>query len=115
MSNHPRDESGRFAEQAILELFGKSDDPFLTAPEIAEHFGVTRQAITYRLKRMREKGLVNRKDAGSNAVAWWVSDEDGSRAAAYLSWKAINDRYGDDWFGQNPGWADDLEDLGENA
>ena len=44
-----------------------------------------------------------------------MSDEDGSRAAAYLSWKAIDDRYGDDWFGQNPWWVDDLENLGENA
>lgn len=77
MSNRSRDESGRFAEQVseqdILKLFDGSDDPFLTAPEIAERFEVTPQAITYRLKRMGEKDLVDRKDAGSNAVGWWAT------------------------------------------
>lgn len=119
MSEHPRDGGGRFAEKVserdILALFAEADAPFLTAPEIAARVGVTRQAITYRLKRMREKGLVERKDVGSNAVVWWVPDEEGGRGASYLSWKAIDDRYGDDRFGRNPGWADGLEDLGENA
>ena len=119
MSNRPRDESGRFAEQvsdvAILELFAETAAPFLTAPEIAEVFGVSRQAITYRLKRMHDEGVVARKDAGSNAVAWWVPDNDGSQLASYLSWKAIDERYGDDHFGRNPGWVDGLPDLGENA
>ena len=119
MSEYPRDGGGRFAEKVserdILDLFAEADAPFLTAPEIAARVGVTRQAITYRLKRMQEKGLVDRKDVGSNAVVWWVPDEEGSRAASYLSWKAIDERYGDDRFGQNPGWAEGLEDLGENA
>lgn len=120
MSN-PRDESGRFAEKvsdrAILDLFAETDAPFLTAPEIAERFGVSRQAITYRLKRMHEEGLVERKEAGSSAVVWWVPDTGGDegRFASYLSWKAITERYGDDYYGQNPGWADGLPDLGENA
>lgn len=28
--------------------------------------------------------------------------------------KRISDQFGDDYFGQNPNWADDLEDLGED-
>ena len=75
MSNRTRDEEGRFADelsdQEILKLFDASDEAFLTAPEIAESFGVTRQAVTYRLKRMKEDGLVNRKEAGASSVGWW--------------------------------------------
>lgn len=71
-SNRSRDESGRFAEQGsdreVLELFDRSDEPFSIAPEIAERSDATPQAITYRLKRTRDEGLVDRKNAGSNAV-----------------------------------------------
>ena len=77
MSNRTRDEGGRFAEklseQGILKLFDRIGDPFLTAPEIAEEFGVTRQAVTYRLKKMQEGGLVDRKKAGANSVGWWAT------------------------------------------
>jgi DNA-binding MarR family transcriptional regulator len=76
MSNRHRDEGGRFveelSEQGILKLFDRADAPFLTAPEIAEEFDVTRQAVTYRLKRMKEKRLVDRKKSGANAVGWWA-------------------------------------------
>ena len=76
MSEHSRDESGRFSSkvgvQDILKLFDVTEDPFLTAPEIAAELGVTRHTVTRRLKEMENEGLVGRKDAGSNAVAWWA-------------------------------------------
>lgn len=77
MSNRSRDESGRYteevSEQAILTRFDTADAPFLTAPEIADEFGVTRQAVTYRLKEMRDRGLVDRKQAGASSVGWWAT------------------------------------------
>jgi len=77
MSNRRRDESGRFAEevsdQAILKLFDESDEAFITAPEIAAQFGVSRQAVNTRLKRMEENGLVASKNAGASAVGWWAT------------------------------------------
>ena len=92
MSNRARDEGGRFAEelndQEILKLFDATNEPFLTAPEIAEEFEVTRQAVTYRLKRMHGDGLVERKEAGASSVGWWakraprLSDEARARADA---------------------------------
>ena len=92
MSNRARDEGGRFAEelsdQEILKLFDVTNEAFLTAPEIAEEFEVTRQAVTYRLKRMHEDGLVERKEAGASSVGWWakraprLSDEARERADA---------------------------------
>ncbi|MFC4360502.1 winged helix-turn-helix domain-containing protein [Halobium salinum] len=75
MSDRTRDDSGRFSEkvsdQDFLKLFDKTDDAFLTAPEIAEEFGVTRQAVSKRLRRMEKEGLVKSKSAGANAVGWW--------------------------------------------
>ncbi|SEP30930.1 MarR family protein [Halogranum amylolyticum] len=77
MNNRTRDDSGRFTEelteQGILKAFDASDDAFLTAPEIAELFGVTRQAVTNRLKQMEADGLVESKQAGANAVGWWAT------------------------------------------
>jgi len=77
MNNRTREEGGRFAEeiseQGILKLFDRIGEPFLTAPEIAEEFDVTRQAVTYRLKKMQQAGLVDRKKAGANSVGWWAT------------------------------------------
>lgn len=77
MSNRRRDESGRFADevtdQEILKLFDKDNEAFLTAPEIADRFGVSRQAVNNRLKRMEEDGLVESKKAGASAVGWWAT------------------------------------------
>ena len=79
MSNEyrTRDERGQFTEditeQGILKLFDRADDPFLTAPEIANEFGVTRQGVAYRLKQMREKGHVDSKKAGAKSIGWWAT------------------------------------------
>ena len=43
---------------------------------------------------------------------WWLDDSAFARA---VSRKSIAEQYGDDYFAQNPGWSDDLPDLGENA
>lgn len=76
MSNRTRDDSGRFTEelteQDILKLFDESEEAFLTAPEIADQFSVTRQAVSQRLKRLEDEGLVESKKAGANAVGWWA-------------------------------------------
>jgi len=42
-------------------------------------------------------------------------EPDESAFARELSQESIADQYGDDYFGENPDWADDLPDLGENA
>lgn len=42
-------------------------------------------------------------------------ENDDSAFARRLSRKSIAEQYGDDYFGENPEWARELEDLGENA
>ena len=94
MSGQQRDESGEFTEkvtdQDILKVFDYADEPVLTASEVASELPITREAVGRRLNRMREKGLVDRKETGARAVAWWaevaprLSDEALARADAVL-------------------------------
>ena len=72
-----RDEGGKFAEkvtkQDILKVFDEADEPVLSATEIADVFDVARQTISRRLDDMEEEGLVEKKQIGARAVAWWAT------------------------------------------
>lgn len=74
--SQPRAEGGEYdkkiSEQDILLVFDKYHEPFLTAPELADELGVTRQAVSYRLKQMEDKGLVSSKRTGARAIGWWA-------------------------------------------
>jgi len=86
--NRARDEGGKFSsevtDQDILKLFDHVGEP-MTAPELADELPITKEGVTYRLKKMRDKGLVGRKKAGARAVVWWakyapeLSDESKAR------------------------------------
>jgi len=58
-------------DDEVLAIFAASDDPVLTAAEIAEELGMTRQGVNYRLNQLHEDDSVARKRIGSRAVAWW--------------------------------------------
>lgn len=108
-----RDSHGRYTSEYddddILEAVRKHA-PAATK-EIADAVGCTRQNADRRLRELRERGAVNSKKTGP-ALVWWVDD---SAFARDLSRKSIANQYGDDYFGSNPDWANDLPDLGENA
>jgi len=76
MSEQQRDESGRFGEkvtdQDVLKTFDYADAPVLTAAELAAELPLSASAVNARLNRMREDGLVDRKETGARAVAWWA-------------------------------------------
>lgn len=71
-----RSETGEFSsevsEQDILLVFDSTDDPFMTAKEIADELPITRDAVLRRLKDMEDEGLVGQKKAGARAVGWWA-------------------------------------------
>lgn len=77
MSEQQRDESGKFGEkvtdQDVLKMFDDADAPVLTAAEIADELPLSGSAVNSRLNRMREDGLVDRKETGARAVAWWAT------------------------------------------
>lgn len=70
--NESADRSHKITEQDILRIFDTADEPFLTSSEIAEQLPVSRQAVNYRLKQMREKNLVDKKKTGARSVGWWA-------------------------------------------
>lgn len=96
----PRNETGRFGEkvteQDILKLFDRADAPFLTAREIADELPISREAVHYRLTKMRENGTVGKKKTGARSVGWWaevapkLSPEARQRAAAAERENAIS-------------------------
>ncbi|WP_136688006.1 winged helix-turn-helix domain-containing protein [Halorhabdus amylolytica] len=74
--NQPRGEGGEFSEkvteQDILKVFDSTDDPFMTAGEVAEELPISRQGVHYRLERMREENLVGKKKTGAKSAGWWA-------------------------------------------
>lgn len=60
-------------------------------------------------------GLKDRGDTYEDVIRQLMNESDDSAFARRLSRKSIVEQYGDDYFGENPEWADDQPDLGENA
>ncbi len=76
-----RDEGGRFSplvsDDDILSAFDRTDDPVLTAAELADSLPISRSAVRERLLDLEEREVVARKTAGARAVVWWrVTDTD---------------------------------------
>jgi predicted nucleotidyltransferase len=78
MSERNRAATGEFApevaDEEILSVLRERDTPVVTATEIANEIDMTRQAVTRRLKRMHDEGLVGRKEVGARAVVWWLTE-----------------------------------------
>lgn len=53
-------------------MFDHADAPVLTAVELVAELSFSASAMNSRLNRMREDGLVDRKETGARAVAWWA-------------------------------------------
>jgi len=74
-NDRPRGKGGKFkkkvTDQDILKIFDRTGEP-MTAPELAEELPITKSTVTYRLKKMKEDGLIGRKQAGARAVVWWA-------------------------------------------
>lgn len=111
-----RDEQGQYVgtitDDAVLDAVREVAPAPATANDIADALDCTRKAAWEHLTALHDEGRIERRKVGGRAVVWWLDE---SAFARELSRKAIANQYGDDYFGQNPGWADDLPDLGENA
>ena len=63
-------------DDEIITVFRETDDPILTAGDVAEAVGVTRQAINFRLHRLNTQGRLETREVGSRARVWWLSDSE---------------------------------------
>lgn len=79
--------------------------------ELAEMTDVPHSSVHKTLTRLQEKGLVRKVDS------YWAVAEDvaASRVANVVSLQQIEAEYGDDAYGTDDDWAEQVPDLGENA
>lgn len=101
---------GTNAHEILSVLVANSDLAF-SASELAEITDVPSGSVSKTLTRLEDRDLVRRIDG------YWAAAEDvtATQVASLVSLEAIQERYGDDYYGRNDGWDEDLPDLGENA
>lgn len=63
------------SDEQILELFRDSDDPVLTASEIADQVDLTRRNVLNRLKDLETEGALRSKKVGGRSTVWWLPGE----------------------------------------
>ena len=66
----PKVSDTEFMREMVL-----TETPVVTASEMADKLGMSRQNANYRLKSLEKQGYVGRKEVGSRAVVYWVTDE----------------------------------------
>ena len=66
----------RVSDDEIISLFREAEDPILTAGDVSEAVGVTRQAINSRLHRLNSEGRLEAREVGARARIWWLSDSE---------------------------------------
>ena len=95
----------------LLTALADNPEMGFTPKELAEMTEVPHASVHKTLARLREKGLVRQVDS-----YWAVADDvAASRLANVISLRAIDSEYGDDAYGTDDEWAENVPDLGENA
>lgn len=61
----------RVTDDEILMVFRDSDDPFLTAAEVAAELPIKRRGVYDRLKQLEEDGILRSKKVGGRTTGWW--------------------------------------------
>jgi len=64
----------------ILDVFRKSSDPVLTAPEIADQISISRRGILDRLRNLEENGILQSKKVGGRRTVWWYPEHTSTSA-----------------------------------
>ncbi len=73
MSKTESENSDSVSYEEIVQLFRESEYPVLTASDLEEEFGFSRQAANYRLQQMVERGTVVKRKVGGAAAVYWLS------------------------------------------
>lgn len=111
MPKNERGENGEYIETTtvgdVLIAMRDAADPFVTVGDVAEAVGCSRETARRKLMELHTDGRIKRREIGASAVVWWVPDT-GKMAD-------ISRRHGDDYYGENPDWDEDLPTLPEGA
>jgi len=63
------------SDEAILEVFQQSEDPFLIASEVAEDLSIGQRATYKRLKKLEKDGKLESKSIGGRGTGWWLVED----------------------------------------
>lgn len=77
MAGRERSDEGTFVEwvtlDAVLGVFEEVRGPVITSSDVAEHLDCTTEAARQKLRRLHERGDVERRKTG-RTVVWWLDD-----------------------------------------
>lgn len=111
MSGKDRADNGKYVEttskEEVLTTMRDAEDPIVTVGDVAEGVNCSQETARRKLATLHTDGWVERREVGASAVVWWVPDSG--------KMEGISRRHGNDSYGENPGWADDLPNLDEGA
>ena len=62
----------RVSNEEIIDIFKQSEDPVLTASELAEQIPITRRSTYDRLVSLEEDGILHSKKVGGRTTIWWL-------------------------------------------
>lgn len=61
----------KVSDEELVAEFRQSEEPYLTASELAERVSMTRQGVHDRLMELYEADVIDRKKTG-RTVGWWL-------------------------------------------
>lgn len=58
-------------DEDIITVFRESEDPVLTASEVADHISLSRRGTYDRLRNLENDGVLQSKKVGGRTTVWW--------------------------------------------
>ncbi|EMA47819.1 MarR family transcriptional regulator [Halococcus salifodinae] len=92
--------------RTVLQFLLEHPETAYTQTELADETGIQRGSLGKVLSRLESHDLVRHRDR-----YWIIADDDrlASVSAASTGLQSVADTYDDDWYAQNPDWADDFD------
>ena len=92
--------------RTVLQFLLEHPETAYTQTELAEATGIQRGSLGTVLSRLESHDLVHHRDR-----YWIIADDDrlASVSAASAGLQSVAETYDDDWYVQNPDWADDFD------
>ena len=66
---------GELSYESIKDLCRQLPGGIVTTTDVREAFGISQQAVWYRLTKLEERGEMKRKKVGAKANIWWVVED----------------------------------------
>ena len=90
----------------VLQFLLGHPETAYTQSELSEATGIQRGSLGKVLSRLESHDLVRHRDR-----YWIIADDDqlASVSAASTGLQSVAETYNDDWYAQNPDWADDFD------